>query len=191
MKKMLIKFSDGTPISLEQMLLAKEQRVKNQKQAITCYEQPIISLSLVIPGTIKNSSGARYLFDEAIKALHRCFLQNGILIINEHHYHHNTGSEAIMAIKCSANMLKQYCMDIEDNHPLGRLWDIDVIDPITKKSLSRSQFEDQPRQCLVCHEVAKVCARAKRHSASEIFKVIEEKIENFRKNIEYAKTSHK
>ncbi|WP_176700218.1 MULTISPECIES: citrate lyase holo-[acyl-carrier protein] synthase [unclassified Gilliamella] len=179
---MLIKFDDGTPINLEQMLLAKEKRVENQKQAMICYKHPIISLSLVIPGAIKNSSGARYLFDEAIKTLHHCFLQNDIAIINEDHYHYITGSEAIIAIKCSANVLKKYCIDIENNHPLGRLWDIDVIDIVTQKSLSRSQFDNQPRQCLVCHKTAKLCGRAKRHSIDEIFTAIENKIEKFQKN---------
>ncbi|OCG59317.1 holo-ACP synthase CitX [Gilliamella sp. Nev3-1] len=182
MKKMQIKFDDGTPITLEQMLLAKEKRVENQKNAMTCYKYPIISLSIVIPGPIKNSSGARYLFDEAITALHHCFLQNDITIINEDHFHYITGSEAIIAIKCSAKTLKKYCIEVENNHPLGRLWDIDVIDIVTQNSLSRSQFENQPRQCLVCNEEAKICGRAKRHSIDEIFTEIKKKIENFKKN---------
>ncbi|KFA58688.1 holo-ACP synthase CitX [Gilliamella sp. Choc4-2] len=179
---MLIKFDDGTPISLEQMLLAKEKRVVNQQSVLTLYQHPIISLSLVIPGAIKNSSGAKYLFNEAIKALHKCFLKNNITIIDEKHYCDITGYEAIFSINYCAEKLKQYCINIENSHPLGRLWDIDVIDPVTKKSLSRVLFANQPRQCLVCDDIAKVCGRAKRHSINEVFIAIEKKIQNFQQS---------
>lgn len=182
MNKMLIKFDDGTPISLEQMLLAKEKRVENQLTAISLYKKPLISLTLVIPGPIKSSSGAHYLFQEAIAALHQFFIKNNIPLIEEQHYHELTGSEAILVLDCAIEKLKQYCIDIESQHPLGRLWDIDVIDPITQKSVSRSQFELAPRQCLVCENIAKICGRTKRHSFDEIFAAIKEKIEDFQKN---------
>ena len=52
---MLINFNDGLPVSLEQVLLAKEQRVQNQQVAITRYQSPIISLTLVIPGPVKKA----------------------------------------------------------------------------------------------------------------------------------------
>lgn len=182
MNKMLIKFDDGTPISLEQMLLAKEKRVENQLLAISLYKKPLVSLTLVIPGPIKNSSGANYIFQEAITALHQFFIKNDIPLIKKQHYHELTGYEAILVVDCAIEKLKQYCIDIESQHPLGRLWDIDVIDPITQKSVSRSQFEYAPRQCLVCEDIAKICGRSKRHSLDEIFVAIKEKIENFQKN---------
>lgn len=178
---MIVKFDDGTPITLEQMLLAKEKRVANQLFAITHYQQPIISLCLVIPGAIKNSSGAHYLFNQAIQALHHCLSTNNITIVNEQHYDQITGFEAIISVACQTEKLKQFCIDIEDNHPLGRLWDIDVIDPTTQQSLSRAQFEQRPRQCLVCDEVAKICGRAKRHSLDEIFTAIQNKIIHYGK----------
>ena len=164
MNKMLIKFDDGTPISLEQMLLAKEKRVENQLLAISLYKKPLVSLTLVIPGPIKNSSGANYIFQEAITALHQFFIKNDIPVIKKQHYHELTGYEAILVVDCAIENLKQYCIDIESQHPLGRLWDIDVIDPITQQSVPRSQFEYAPRQCLVCKDMAKICGRSKRHS---------------------------
>lgn len=179
LNNMLIKFNDGQQIDLAQMLLAKEKRVENQKLMLTRHNYPLISLSIVIPGPIKDSSGANFLFKEAIKALHDCFAENTILVIDEQHYHSIAGAEAIMSVKCSANRLKQYCIDIEENHPLGRLWDIDVIDPITQQSLSRSEFKHHSRKCLICHDMAKVCSRARRHSLDEIFSTIEKKIGDY------------
>lgn len=177
--KILMKFDDGQPINLEQMLLAKEKRVENQMIAINRYHYPVISLSLVIPGAIKNSSGSLFLFKEAITALHNCFIANAIALIDEQHYHYVTGSEAIISVPCSIDKLKQLCIDIEDNHPLGRLWDIDVIDPLSQRSVSRSKFNHRSRQCLVCQEAAKICSRAKKHSLEEIFLAIERRIKDY------------
>ncbi len=179
LNNMLINFNDGQPIDLAQMLLAKEKRVENQKLMLNRYNYPLISLSIVIPGPIKNSSGANFLFKEAIKALHDGFTENALLVIDEQHYHSIAGAEAIMSVKCSVNKLKQYCINIEENHPLGRLWDIDVIDPITQQSLSRYEFEHHARQCLVCQDMAKVCSRARRHSLDDIFSAMEKKINDY------------
>lgn len=179
MNNMSIKFNDGQTVDLEQILLAKEKRAENQKVALTRYNYPLISLSLVIPGAIKNSSGANFLFKEAIKALHNCFSKNKISLISEKHYHNTTGFEAIISVRCTTDQLKQYCINIEDNHPLGRLWDIDVIDPISQKSVSRAKFNLHSRQCLVCQDIAKVCSRAKKHSLEEIFSTIEKRINDY------------
>ncbi|MWN31524.1 MULTISPECIES: citrate lyase holo-[acyl-carrier protein] synthase [unclassified Gilliamella] len=172
MNDILIKFDDGTPITLEQMLLAKEKRVQSQQEAIKRYHYPLISLSLVIPGPIKNSSGANRLFKEAIATIHSTLSKNDISLIHETHFHHITGCEAIIVAKCSADILKQCCINIEDNHPLGRLWDIDVIDPITQQSISRAKFDHHSRQCLVCQQMAKVCSRSRKHTIDEVFSAI-------------------
>ncbi|MWN06181.1 citrate lyase holo-[acyl-carrier protein] synthase [Gilliamella sp. Pas-s95] len=179
MNNISIKFDDGTPITLEQMLLAKERRVQNQQNAINLYHYPLISLSLVIPGPIKNSSGANQLFKEAITAIHKALSKNAIPLVHESHFHNITGYEAIISAKCSANALKQCCIDIEDNHPLGRLWDIDVIDPITQQSISRAKFDHQSRQCLICQDIAKICSRSKKHTIDEIFSAIENKMKDY------------
>lgn len=166
---MSLNFHDGLPVTLEQMLLAKELRVQNQHAIIQQYHCPIISLTLVIPGPIKQSSAANYLFEQALCAIHLALSEHHLPIIHEQQYHHITGDESIMAIVCTAKQLKQLCISIEQNHSLGRLWDIDVIDPNTNLSVSRHDFDVLPRTCLICNESAKVCSRSRRHSMTEIF----------------------
>ena len=179
---MIIKFDDGIPVTLEQMLFAKEQRVKHQQAALEQFNHPLICLSLVIPGPIKKSCGTNLLFQEAIKAIKSSLASKSIVISNEQYFHANTGSEAIISAKYQADELKQLCIDIENHHPLGRLWDIDVIDPITQHSISRTVFDEQSRQCLICLDNAKNCSRSKKHSLDEIFAVIENRLKDYLKS---------
>lgn len=176
---MLINFNDGLPVSLEQVLLAKEQRVQNQQVAITRYQSPIISLTLVIPGPVKKSPAAKFLFDQAINTLHHALDQNNFSIYYEQHIEAVTGFEAIIAVNCTASKLKQLCIEIERNHPLGRLWDIDIIDPVTQMSIPRTGFEQKPRKCLICGDNAKACGRGRRHSVAEIFEEMKKIITNY------------
>ena len=180
MNNSTLRFDDGINITLEQMLLAKEKRVHHQQQLLAHYPYPLISLSLVIPGPIKKSSGTVFLFNEAVQAIYQMLNQHNISIIHEKLCESITGDEALLSIDYNVDMLKQLCIKIEERHFLGRLWDIDVIDPITQKSISRTKFAHYSRQCLVCQDDAKVCGRSKRHAISEILTAITNKVNDYR-----------
>ncbi len=53
-------------------------------------------------------------------------------------------------------------VEVEDTHPLGRLFDIDVIDT-QGVVLSRDQLRFARRRCFVCGRDAKLCARNRVH----------------------------
>lgn len=173
---MNLSFEDGVTITLEQMLVAKEQRVQRQSQYLAQYQLPIISLTLVIPGAIKVSSGTKYLFAEAMAAIEQYFQFHHISRTVLYQANLITGGEAMIAFDCDPIVLKQHCIAIEEAHPLGRLWDIDVLNPITQVSISRRDFSHKPRRCLVCHQPAKVCGRSRQHSNDEIIHIIKQKI---------------
>ncbi|MCO6524237.1 MAG: citrate lyase holo-[acyl-carrier protein] synthase [Candidatus Schmidhempelia sp.] len=168
---MNLSFYDGQSITLSQMLDAKEQRVTRQRQAIQQYHLPLISLTLVIPGEIKKSSAADYLFTQALIAINRYLEQQHITIVKQITSTLTTGNEAIIVVDSLATELKNYCIHIEDHHPLGRLWDIDVIDPVTQQSLSRTTTTS-PRLCLVCQQLAKNCSRSRNHSVADVLQVM-------------------
>ncbi len=62
------------------------------------------------------------------------------------------------------------------SHPLGRLWDIDVICPqnglVGRQSLGESQ-----RRCLLCDEPAHACARSRRHDTDLVVARVEQMID--------------
>lgn len=180
---MNLSFNDGLSVTLDQMLHAKELRVHRQKKYLIQYHLPIISLTLVIPGPIKNSSGTRYLFAEAMKIIKQYFDQKNIQKIIDEQVSMVCGLEAILVFHCDTDELKKHCIMIEESHPLGRLWDIDVIDPKTQISVSRSNFLQSPRQCLVCQNLAKACSRNQQHSLNEIINTISQRVNKYRQAI--------
>ena len=67
--------------------------------------------------------------------------------------------------------LKQRMILIEEDHPLGRLLDIDVYNE-NFSQLTRIQFDKPKRKCLICDDFAHNCIRSKKHK----IEVVEAKI---------------
>jgi len=89
------------------------------------------------------------------------------------------GPYDIITVKSiSAHQLKRNFVDIENNHALGRLIDLDVFDdqPI---SISRSSLNLKPRKCYVCHRDAHICSRSKRHSIGILLNYVTSEVKKY------------
>jgi holo-ACP synthase len=89
-----------------------------------------------------------------------------------------TGPEALLVVDAKALELKGATVTLEDGHPLGRLWDMDVIDP-DRGSISRRALKLPPRRCLLCGEAAHACARSRAHPLPELLGAIREKLSSW------------
>ena len=56
---------------------------------------------------------------------------------------------------------------LEESHPLGRLWDIDVFQD-SPEAVSRETVGAERRTCLLCGRDAKECARSRRHDIRKL-----------------------
>lgn len=164
---------DGPTITLDEMLQARDLRAQNQRLWLNKYRAPLISLTLVIPGAIKRSSGTEYLFNTAVEAIETLCHTKHFTIINQQDFSTHCGYEALFAVNAEAEQLKTQCINLETNHPFGRLWDIDILCPI-KGIISRQDKTLTARRCLICQEDAHACARSHKHSLPELIHVIEE-----------------
>ena len=86
--------------------------------------------------------------------------------------HEVTGDEWIAAVDCDAEKVKDLAMQIEETHPLGRLFDMDVLGPDGRK-LSRMRY----RKCLICGRQAQECARSRTHTVKEMQEAIDKMLE--------------
>ena len=177
-----ISMTDGPIISLEQMLQARDQRVENQKKLLTKYKKSLVSFTLVIPGAIKSSSAATFIFDNAISAFTALCTTEKWPILAQEKILAPTGSEILMVMDIPAQQLKHATVRLEDNHPLGRLWDFDIICP-DEGPLSRHLIGAQPRPCLICNETAHACSRARKHTLEELQTAIIQKINFYQNNL--------
>jgi holo-ACP synthase CitX len=91
-----------------------------------------------------------------------------------------TGYEALFVVRTDALETKRKACDIEDGHPLGRLFEMDVI---TEEGipLSREAIGRDPRKCLLCEQDARVCMRDRSHALLDLQDKINEMIEKYKR----------
>lgn len=160
-------------VSLERLLEAKERRAARQQAMIAQHRAPLVSLTLVTPGPVKDSPLYRRAMEEAVAAFD-ALSRDQRWQVGEHQLHWQaTGAEGFWVVDGDALAIKRVTVSLEDSHPLGRLWDFDVFCP-QSGALNRARLERAGRRCLVCDEPAHACARSRRHPLPDVIARIEE-----------------
>lgn len=173
--------ANGQPVTLEEMLRAREKRAARQRQALDCYRLPLISLSLVAPGAVKNSPVWRRVADYAQREILALCQQKEWVCVWEKHIDERSGPEWMAAVCAPAKALKRHISLLEEQHPLGRLWDIDIIDS-DGRPLSRRELGLPARRCLICQQEAHVCARSRQHALALLLDDIARRIEGYERH---------
>ena len=93
-----------------------------------------------------------------------------------------TGYEAYLITDLPLLEAKRIAVQIEDTHPLGRLFDIDIIDK-DGVPVSRDRVGSHPRCCLVCNREARYCMRMRWHTQEEIWERINAMVDEYQANI--------
>lgn len=163
---------------LEAQLQAKEQRSARQQQWLHRYRQPVISLTLVTPGQVKDCARYQNVMGVAIQIADHWLRSNGWPVNDRAVRFLPTGPEALWSVSHSAAEIKAQLVEIEQTHPIGRLWDFDVICP-QSGPVGRISLNQHGRLCLVCDQPALCCIRGRRHSAEEILHAVEKIIDDW------------
>lgn len=150
-------------VSIEEILNSKEKRVKIQNDFIKRYKKPILSFTLNIPGNVKVSEDIEKVFFLGKIAIYEELKNKDISVIDKYEILENTGYGLIISLDSNANFLKKIMINLEENHILGRLFDIDIIN-VDFQKLSRKKF----RKCFICDRQAQECARNQTHSIFEV-----------------------
>jgi holo-ACP synthase CitX len=132
---------------------------------------PVLSLTVVSPGPVKNSPRIDRVFTAAVKAVAGLLADRGWRALERCRRLSAAGPELLMAVEANPAALKSALADLEDLHPLGRLWDADVLK--AGRPLSRAAVGRPRRRCLVCGAAAAPCARSRRHSLAELDAAVE------------------
>jgi holo-ACP synthase len=161
----------GAEVSLDQMLDARERRAARQAVALACFREPLVSMTVVMPGPVKDGWLPRWVLDEALRELETMCRARGWPILSREVLWQETGPEALYVVDVDARSLKSATIELEDHHPLGRLWDLDVI-ARWQGPLSRQRLGFSARRCLVCGQPARVCGRSRQHPLEELLNTI-------------------
>ena len=153
----------GLHVDLSAMLAAREARALRQRDLLARFHVPLLSYTLNIPGPVKTSADIRRAFNTGLDALTAALAERNIPCIAREERHEATGDEAILALRAAPEEIKSIAVTLEETHPLGRLFDMDVLDAAGEK-ITRPI----PRRCLLCGRQAQDCARSRRHSVTQL-----------------------
>ncbi len=166
---------------MEEILNGREERRKAKNEFITNFnsEAAISFLTVTInrPGSNKNSSFVKDLFSEALRMVSLILPPAGLKILKTKVINNQAGPAGLLAIRSAANQVKKLCIQIEQNHFAGRLFDLDVS--TGEKIISRTQLGFPPRKCFLCDQAARKCRREGKHTKEEIENWISNQRANF------------
>lgn len=163
-------------ITLDMLLASRENRWNLQRQLIQ--ENPgltLVCLTVIMPGNVKRNAKSLIVAHAALQEIDGKF---GLNILKRKELDLETGYEAYFLVQMPIPDCKRLTCEIEDTHPLGRLFDIDVID-VNASPVSRATIGKAERKCLLCEHEARYCMRNHTHSREELQRKIQQMIDAY------------
>jgi len=165
-------------VSLDEMLIAREERAARQAAALAQFRAPLVSITIVMPGPVKDGGLPRRVMEVALEQMDSLISARNWSLLSRKVFWQFTGPEAIYVVDVEPHVLKSATIALEEHHPIGRLWDLDII-TTRGAGLSRFQLWRQARPCLLCDRPARECSRSRRHSLPELMKQIRRMVDHF------------
>ena len=180
-------------MTLEQLLASRDARVAHQARLLGEYPgKALLCLTVMLPGPVKRSHLSLKIASAAVEAVRRAFSP-----VFEELRDLETGYEGYFIVDMDPLEAKKLAVHLEETHPLGRLFDLDVILSLKKavfsdgdadsgaSSLKKAVFADgvrplgreelglEPRTCIICGRPVRECMRTRKHSTEELLSRIE------------------
>jgi len=157
----------------EAILKDRERRSDYTLTLIESYQKPVFVGKINYPGLCKNTENVNSTYEKMCETFINALGGEYDLV---KHWQGADGPALIVVLKKSDLEWKRKCVQIEESHPHGRIWDLDVYS-LESIPLSREDLGLGHRSCLVCSDSAKVCTALKKHSIQKIIRRIDSIIE--------------
>ncbi len=157
------------------LLASRDARQAMQQQLMAANpDLTLVCLTVVMPGSVKRNEQSLTVAKAAVNAL-KHELDDRLTYLDERDL--PTGYEAFLLVSMPPLEAKRVTCGIEESHPLGRLFDIDVFDK-EGCQVSREAVGLQPRRCMLCANEARWCMRNRTHTQEELHNHINILIDN-------------
>lgn len=153
-------------VTVQDMMLAREQRAQHQKQLLekgSC----CLSFTMNIAGPIKRSHWIDKSFEEGLTWIKNQLTAQHMVIKDCIITQSKTGCEALLLMDADPIQVKKMMIELEDQSEFTRLFDLDVLHS-QGESLSRTSLNHPQRRCLLCNLPAHECARNRTHTIAEL-----------------------
>ena len=191
-------------VTLNELLASRDSRHAMQQKLLAEHSgKTLVCLTVVMPGSVKRNQQSLIVAHAAVEQMigsYELGIRNDELgVRNDELGVRNdelgvrfggglierdleTGYEAYLITDLPLLEAKRIAVQIEDSHPLGRLFDIDIIDK-DGVPVSRDRVGSSPRRCLVCNREARYCMRMRWHTQEEIWERINAMVDEYQANI--------
>ena len=177
-------------ITLEQLLRSRDERAALQQSFLQEHpEGTLLCLTVQLPGEVKRSAESLVVAEAAVEAIREMFPERSFELLRDL----ETGFEGYFVVPLEPMDAKRAAIGIEDEHPLGRLMDIDVIvaSPASDDGhvdgaaqgvhpIPRSAVGAPERRCLICSQPARICMRARTHTTAELLAAVSALVSSWR-----------
>ena len=188
-------------ITLNELLASRDARHATQQKLLAEHSgKTLVCLTVVMPGSVKRNQQSLTAAHAAVEAMRKAFAvkeNKGLFPLETPEPPEplvpiespaptlleldlETGYEAYLITPMPLLEAKRIAVTIEDTHPLGRLFDIDVINT-DGIPVARNDIGEKPRRCLVCEHEARYCMRMRWHTQEEIWAKINEMVDLYTK----------
>ena len=183
-------------VTLNEFLASRDSRHAMQQKLLAEHSgKTLVCLTVVMPGSVKRNQQSLIVAHAAVEQMIESYELGvridelevrsdelgvrfgGCLIERDL----ETGYEAYLITDLPLLEAKRIAVQIEDTHPLGRLFDIDIIDK-DGVPVSRDRVGSHPRRCLVCDREARYCMRMRWHTQEEIWERINAMVDSWLKS---------
>ena len=170
-------------VTLNELLASRDSRHAMQQKLLAEHSgKTLVCLTVVMPGSVKRNHQSLVVAHAAVEQMigsYELGVRNDERLIERDL---ETGYEAYLITPLPLLEAKRIAVQIEDTHPLGRLFDIDIIDK-DGVPVSRDRVGSHPRRCLVCDREARYCMRMRWHTQEEIWERINAMVDEYQANI--------
>ena len=164
-----------TEISLDELLAAKEDRASRRARMQAEHPGICVSLSVNMPGPVKDSPRIRALFRHAVSRI-----EAELPVAASRMEHGKAGPHALFAVEAMPGgpaRVKETTCRLETENDYSRLLDMDVYD--ASGAAVSLPSRGPGRTCFVCSDIAIACMRERRHEMAEILAGVERLFTSF------------
>lgn len=154
------------------ILEGREKRAERQQELVSQFCKPLVSFSLNIPGANKSTSRLEKVHRAGLALLTKKLRENYNEILLQEVSVSAAGHQAFLVVEADSEELKRLTVSIEEQHPLGRIFDYDVFNANCKQ-INRASLGLGERTCLLCGGNVTICRRSGKHSLEDILQRID------------------
>ncbi|MGB4589474.1 MAG: citrate lyase holo-[acyl-carrier protein] synthase [Clostridiaceae bacterium] len=146
---------------MENILDYREKRDHDEEELLQTYNHTLITIRPNFPGMEKRNEYTNLVSEVLTREL-----SQKLVVFKTLRSSTPEGLIYHLIVEENGILAKEICINLEEEHPLGRLADIDVRNKQT--SFSRNNFNLGSRKCYLCEDDAIICVRSLKHNKEDI-----------------------